>query len=395
MARNLPLEAQGSPEQPLGMSTALFLRYYWQRAPLLIRQAFPGFQAPLSGDDLAALACDDQALARLVRYRRRSDRWEVQHGPLSEADFDQLPAADWTLLVQDVDKWDPEVAALLAHFDFIPRWRVDDIMVSFAAPGGSVGAHVDHYDVFLLQGQGQRHWAIDATAEPDLSYRDDVPLKLLRHFQPSHDWLLQPGDMLYLPPGIPHHGVAEGACLTLSIGMRAPATGELLLPLIDEFAEELGEAQRFTDPGREPCAQPDTLEDDDVERFRNQIEGALKQLQSRSKADLADFCARFLSQYRQAAQPQPPRRAASLNAIAKALKDGKRMHLANGLRGLRRRTDPPALFVAGQRWALPDSLSDSLTGDGLDYARWSRLDADLQQRLRQMLGEGLLALVRR
>lgn len=295
MARNLPLEAQGGPEQPLGMSAALFLRYYWQRAPLLIRQAFSGFQAPLSGNDLAALASEADALSRLVRYRRRSDRWEVQHGPLSEADFEQLPAEDWTLLVQDVDKWDPDVAALLAHFNFLPRWRIDDIMVSFAAPGGSVGAHVDHYDVFLLQGEGQRRWAIDATAEPDLSYRDDAPLKLLRHFQPSHEWLLQPGDMLYLPPGIPHHGVAEGACLTLSIGMRAPATGELLLPLIEEFAEELGEAQRFSDPGRDPCMQPDTLEDEDVERVRRQVVAALQRLQSQPKTALADFCARYLS----------------------------------------------------------------------------------------------------
>src|SRR5687768_5616258 len=169
----VPIEITASPGQPLGMPAAQFLRDYWQKRPLLVRGAFPGYVAPLSPEDLAGLACEEQALSRLVQYDRASDAWSVRQGPFAEEEFPQLPRQDWTLLVQDVDKWDADVAALLAAFDFLPRWRIDDIMVSFAAPGGSVGAHVDQYDVLLLQAAGHRRWQIDARPNPPLAFRDD------------------------------------------------------------------------------------------------------------------------------------------------------------------------------------------------------------------------------
>jgi 50S ribosomal protein L16 3-hydroxylase len=162
----------------------------------------------------------------------------VRHGPFEEELFPQLGDHDWTLLVQDVDKWDADVAALLPAFDFLPRWRIDDIMVSFAATGGSVGAHVDQYDVFLLQAQGHRRWQIDASPNPSVEFRHDVELKLLHAFHPTHEWVLGPGDMLYLPPGVPHHGVAEDPCLTFSVGMRAPSTAELLGDFVDTLAAD-------------------------------------------------------------------------------------------------------------------------------------------------------------
>src|SRR5690606_2913440 len=163
-----------------------------------------------------------------------------------------MPDHDWTLLVQDVDKWDADIRALLARFDFLPRWRIDDVMVSFAATGGSVGAHVDQYDVFLLQAQGRRRWQIDASDSPPLGFRDDVELKLLRAFTPTHDWVLEPGDMLYLPPGVPHHGVAEDPCLTFSVGMRAPSAAELLGDFVDTLAADAPESLRYGDAGLAP-----------------------------------------------------------------------------------------------------------------------------------------------
>src|SRR5690606_24439702 len=176
-----------------------------------------------AAEDLAGLACEESALSRLILLDRATDAWWVRNGPFDDADFAALPQRDWTLLVQDVDKWDQDVAALLQSFDFLPRWRIDDIMVSYAVPGGSVGAHVDQYDVFLLQVGGRRRWRIDNRTDPPLEFRADAELRLLQQFDPSHEWLLEPGDMLYLPPGVPHHGVAEDACLTFSVGMRAPA----------------------------------------------------------------------------------------------------------------------------------------------------------------------------
>ena len=215
----LPIEIDAAALPPLGMPPVEFLRDYWQKHPLLIRNAFPAFATPdfvppITPEDLAGLACEDTALSRIVAHDRKHDRWLLRHGPFPEDMFPGMPDHDWTLLVQDVDKWDADVAALIDAFDFLPRWRIDDIMVSFAAPGGSVGAHVDQYDVFLLQAQGHRRWQIDDSRNPPLDFRNDVDLRLLQRFHPSHDWTLGPGDMLYLPPGVPHHGVAEDACLT-------------------------------------------------------------------------------------------------------------------------------------------------------------------------------------
>ena len=210
----LPIEVDARALPPLGMPPAEFLRDYWQKKPLLVRNAYPGLGTPIEPEDLAGLACEEGTLSRLVAHDRDEDRWMVRHGPFDEALFPQLGDHDWTLLVQDDDKWDADVAALLPAFGFLPRWRIDDVMVSFAATGGSVGAHVDQYDVFLLQAHGRRRWQVDTRPGAPLDFRDDVELRLLRHFDPDHDWVLAPGDMLYLPPG------AANDTMTSSIRQR-------------------------------------------------------------------------------------------------------------------------------------------------------------------------------
>ena len=296
----------GAPT-PLGMPPAEFLRDYWQKRPLLVRNAFPGFESPLSPEDLAGLACEDLALSRIVMHDRDNDRWQLRTGPFPEELFPTLPHQDWTLLVQDVDKWDAGVAALLSRFDFLPRWRIDDVMVSFAAPGGSVGAHVDQYDVFLLQAQGHRRWQVDAGDDPPLGFRDDVELKLLREFHPTHDWVLGPGDMLYLPPGVPHHGVAEDACLTFSVGMRAPSAAELLGDYVDTLAAEADEALRYRDPDLQPAADPNEIDADAMKRVLE----ALNLLRMDGGDRLGDWFGGFITRYRSpgdvAPGPVPPR----------------------------------------------------------------------------------------
>ena len=190
-----PIEVDAGGQPPLGMAPGLFLRDYWQKRPLLLRNAFPGFIAPLQPEDLAGLACEELALSRLVQYERGSDRWVLRSGPFEEHVFPALPTRDWTLLVQDVDKWDADVQALLQHFGFLPSWRVDDVMVSFAAPGGSVGAHVDQYDVFLLQVEGRRRWRIGRETGLRALNRDTMLRFYRNYYRPGNTILSIVGDV--------------------------------------------------------------------------------------------------------------------------------------------------------------------------------------------------------
>ena len=288
------IEVDASKNQPLGMPAKTFLRDYWQKKPLLIRNAFTNFVSPIEPEDLAGLACEEMALSRIVLHDRQSDAWTLRTGPFTEEEFPGMPDHDWTLLVQDVDKWDVDVRGILRHFDFLPRWRIDDVMVSFAAAGGSVGAHVDQYDVFLLQAQGQRHWQIDARPDPATGFRDDVELKLLREFNPSHAWTLEPGDMLYLPPGVPHHGVAVNPCLTFSIGMRAPSSAELVSDYLDNLIAEADESMRYHDPDLVPPKDPNEI---DAAAMVRAVE-ALNALRLNDPDRLGDWFGRFITTYR-------------------------------------------------------------------------------------------------
>ncbi|MEO6365923.1 MAG: cupin domain-containing protein [Luteimonas sp.] len=288
------IEIDAAARPPLGMPAGDFLRDYWQKKPLLIRNAFPDFVSPIAPEDLAGLACEEAALSRVIAHDRVHDSWVVRHGPFPEAYFPTLPQHDWTLLVQDVDKWDADIRALLAHFDFLPRWRIDDVMVSFAAPGGSVGAHVDQYDVFLLQAHGHRRWQVDVSAKPVVACRDDVELKMLREFHPTHDWVLGPGDMLYLPPGVPHHGVADDACLTFSIGMRAPSAAELLGDFVDALSADEDESVRYRDADLTLPADPHEI---DAAAMRRVVD-ALNALRMNDPDRLGDWFGSFITTYR-------------------------------------------------------------------------------------------------
>ena len=207
-----------------GLSPKNFLRDYWQKKPLLVRGALPGFQGLLTPGGLIDLACCEDAQSRLIT--QKNGKWEVRHGPFTARNISRLPKKHWTLLVQDVNHFLPEARELLLQFNFIPHARLDDLMVSYAPEGGGVGPHFDSYDVFLLQGTGSRHWQISAQQDKELVM--NAPLKILRDFRPEQEWMLEPGDMLYLPPGYAHNGVAaDDHCMTYSVGFRAPTYQEL------------------------------------------------------------------------------------------------------------------------------------------------------------------------
>jgi 50S ribosomal protein L16 3-hydroxylase len=228
-----------------GLTPAAFLRRHWQKRALLVPQAMPGFAGCVSAPALFALAARDDVESRIVLRERA--RWSTLEGPFRKSVFKQLPAKGWTLLVHGVNLHLPSADALLRRFAFIPYARLDDLMVSYAVPGGGVGAHFDSYDVFLLQGGGRRRWCV--SRQHDLSLRRGMPLKILARFHPSDNWTLGPGDMLYLPPDHAHEGVAVDTCMTYSIGFRAPTAQELGTAFLDWLRDNVAIEGRYADPG--------------------------------------------------------------------------------------------------------------------------------------------------
>ncbi|MEQ9813880.1 MAG: cupin domain-containing protein, partial [Azospirillaceae bacterium] len=276
------------PRSPLGaLAPADFLARHWQRAPLLVRDALPDLGGLLTPDDLAGIACDPEALARLVI--RTKDSWEVRHGPFEEDEFGRLPRRGWSLLVSCVDAWVPALAAVTRRFGFLPAWRFDDCMVSYAPEGGGVGPHVDQYDVFLVQLAGRRRWSVGGPAG---GFRPGLPLRILEAFAPTERWDLGPGDMLYLPPGTAHDGVSlDDDCLTLSIGFRAPSAADLLATLAQGLAER--EDARFADAGRAPAEHRLAITEADLDRTQALLRSAVE-----DRDAVADALARLVTEPR-------------------------------------------------------------------------------------------------
>jgi 50S ribosomal protein L16 3-hydroxylase len=228
-----------------GLSHKAFLHQYWQKKPLMVRGALPDFQGLLSGEELINLACREDSHSRVITQRR--GKWQLAQGPFTPGFFSRLPKKKWTLLVQDINHFLPAARELLLQFNFIPHSRLDDLMVSYATIGGGAGPHFDSYDVFLLQGMGRRCWKI----APQLDQRmiEDAPIKILRSFTPAQEWVLEPGDMLYLPPFYAHHGIASSAhCMTYSIGFRAPSYQELATQFLIYLQDHASVEGMYRDP---------------------------------------------------------------------------------------------------------------------------------------------------
>lgn len=372
------IEITANAEHRLGMPAGQFLREYWQRKPLLIRRAFANLGCPITPEDLAGLACEEYALSRIVIHDAKRDRWTLENGPFEESRFASLPKRDWTLLVQDVDKWDGDVANLLDAFAFLPSWRIDDIMVSYAVDGGSVGAHVDQYDVFLLQAQGKRRWRIDTTTNPSAQFRDDAELRLLREFNPDHDWLLEAGDMLYLPPGVPHHGVAEGDCLTFSIGMRAPAVSELIVDFAESLAEALPEELRYRDADIKLADEPGKIDAAAIARVRE----ALAKLSDIDDVSLAAWFAQFITRYRSANTPAPRPKPLSATQWQRERESGGRLQRNPWARVAWTVQDDGAIvYACGDAFPCSNALAQRLCersalGD-IDLGKLDARDADV------------------
>jgi 50S ribosomal protein L16 3-hydroxylase len=419
-ASPFPIEVRARARQPLGMPPARFLRDYWQKRPLLIRAAFPDFRNPVEPDDLAGLACEELVLSRIVieercastktdsrvrgndgqEQRSTDSRWTLRNGPFAERDFAKLPKSHWTLLVQDVDKWDADAAALLAQFDFLPSWRVDDVMISYAEDGGSVGAHIDQYDVFLLQGLGRRRWQISTDPAASKEFRADAELKLLREFTPTHEWILESGDMLYLPPGISHHGVALGPCMTYSIGMRAPSQAELIGDFIDHLVEAMPEEARYVDADLAPARSAGEIDETTIARVTRAMPwlrvGATEEPDAASipASALRGWFGGFITRYRSAHAVAPNPRPLTDAAFARALKQNLRVQRNPWSRCAWMRAGRGAmLFVAGDSHTCSLRFAQAFCAN-VDFPVSAAVNGKDRCVLRALIDAGHLALVR-
>lgn len=259
------------------LSAEMFLKNYWQKKPLLFKGAFPDFQDPLSPDELAGISMQEGVHARIVREKQGRKSWTLAKGPFDEELLRNMPEKDWTLLVSNLEQWADGAASILDHFPFIPHWRCDDLMASFAPVGGSVGPHTDSYDVFLIQGMGRRRWQIAEKYRPEII--DGVDLKVLKSFKSESEWVLESGDMLYLPPGVAHYGVALENCMTYSVGFRAPTVRMLagnLLNISDSvLADSLATETLFQDPDLKLQSCPGEITAASVESIRTLLEPVL------------------------------------------------------------------------------------------------------------------------
>lgn len=285
------------------LTPAQFLRDYWQKKPLLIRNAYPGFGYLLTKENLISLSTKEDVQSRLVQYQHQE--WSLAYGPMKQRDIAKLKGK-WTLLVQDVNHFLPEAQTLLKQFNFIPHARLDDLMVSFAPDGGGVGPHFDSYDVFLLQGSGQRLWQI--SKQKDQRLLEDAPLRILKHFKPEQEWLLESGDMLYLPPNYAHHGVAVGDCMTYSIGFRAPSHQTLINEFLMYLQDHLEIKGMYADPDLKTAKNPAKISDSMITK----VSTVLNKIKF-DKQDIKKFLGQYLTEPKSHIFFNPPQAPISKN----------------------------------------------------------------------------------
>jgi 50S ribosomal protein L16 3-hydroxylase len=344
-----------------GISPKRFMKEYWQKKPLLVRGAIPAFAlsgqtlaSPLSMDDLANLASQKNVESRLIQ----SKPWSLGHGPFKKTEIPALTERDWTLLVQGVNGHHPAAKTVMSWFRFIPEARLDDLMISIAGPNGGVGPHVDSYDVFLIQMAGRRQWKI--SDQKDLSLKDGLPLKILKNFQATDDWVLEPGDMLYLPPNIAHDGIAlDAGCQTWSVGFRVPTYKELINEILWRTTEALENdpelCQLYTDPNQPATKDPALVPDELIKVIQNKLNRI-----HWSKSDVSCTLAAVLSEPKPQVVFTPPTPLLSFAEFKKALRT----------QGLELSPLSKALYDKDFLYLNGESMSDS---EAEDWDFWCHL----------------------
>ena len=378
---------------PEGIDLRHFLDHYWQQRPLLMRGALKEYDFPLDAGELAGLACEEAVESRLVIGDDHA-HWQLEHGPFDETRFAALPETGWTLLVQDVDKYLPEVARLLQPFAFLPRWRFDDVMISYAVPGGSVGPHIDTYDVFLVQGQGRRRWLIDTSPRSE-ELLPDLPIRILAEFRPEQEWLLEGGDVLYLPPGVAHWGIAETECMTWSVGVRDPSIQEMLDSFAQFLMERIPEREHYRDPPLSPPVSSSAIPPDFVARTFSDLDRWLRNDDLRRR-----WFGCFVTEVKSHLLIEPPERPVSAAELRPLLEEGNRLsrHPFARFAWSGSEATEPLLFACGEvfdaRGLSPELLEALCSASHIEHPllRSCLADSPCRQLLAELVSLGYLVL---
>lgn len=329
------------------LTPAQFLTEYWQKKPLLIRQAIPNFKGLLTPNELAGLSCEEDVQSRIIQQQNK--KWRVKQGPFCAHDFTKLPEKDWTLLVQNVNHHLPEAAELLKKFNFIPHARLDDLMVSYAPDGSGIGPHFDSYDVFLLQGSGKRNWKI--SSQQDFNLNKDAPIKVISDFVAEQEWTLEAGDMLYLPPQFAHCGMAVGEdCMTYSIGFRASKAQELIHEFLIYLQDNTSAEGLYADPGLSLQQHPAEISDLMVEKVKQILEKI-----TWDKSDVGEFLGRYLTEPKPDVFFEPPRKIMVADFAKKLSKKPLLLNLKSQML-----FQQNAFYINGESFAVPTPLIDCI-----------------------------------
>lgn len=348
-----------------GLTPEQFLAEYWQKKPLCVRGALADFVCPVTPEELGGLALEEDVESRLLQEHGPDRPWQLEHGPLTEEQLLALPATHWTLLIQEINKHVPEFALLQDRFNFIPNWRLDDVMVSFAPAHGTVGPHADNYDVFLIQGPGRRRWQISSQQPTEEDLIPGMDLRIMKDFVPEQEWILEPGDLLYLPPGVPHHGVALEDCITISVGFRAPALAELTAAYCADVLDGMDTELFYEDPDLAPQAQPGEI----TAQARAKVRAELRKL-LRDDAAIDEWFGRFTTGVRPGHDIPEPEVELSAEQLRHQLETEGAIWRSEYCRYayIRDAGAGPTLFVAGEPTPLTPELLplvERLTGERL------------------------------
>ena len=331
-----------------------FFQNYWQKKPLLIKNAIPNFESPLDADELAGLACEEEVESRLILEIGGQKPWEVTSGPISEEVLTSLPETNWSLAIQGVDRLIPEVSKLLSHFKFLPNWLLDDIMTSYAPDKGSVGAHIDNYDVFIIQAQGRRRWFLGGEPEYNEKYQEGLDIRLLEKFEPVYEWDVESGDVLYIPTRFAHHGVAIGECLNYSVGFRAPTDIELVNSLASWSLDKEVPEKFFSDPNIEQQESPGEITDKSLNALAQHIKDFI------DSPNFKLWFGEHISEPKTYLQQQEEDTQLTDEQLLAELRNGEVLLPAEGLKRCWIRSTESLLFIEGERVNVSKPLNPEI-----------------------------------
>lgn len=346
---------------PLGnLTPEQFLKEYWQKKPLVIRQAFPKLQCPISAEELAGLACEEDVSSRIIIEKDGDHPWQPIFGPMDDDTFANLPESHWTLAVNDLEKVVPELAWISDLFRFIPDWRFDDLLCSYAADQGSVGPHFDLYDVFIIQGSGKRRWQISTAEVTEDNQAEGTPLRIQKTFNAEQEWILEPGDMIYIPPNVSHHGVSLGESISFSVGYRAVSHADLLNDFISHITQNLSPKLTYQDADLKVQSHPAEITNDAIER----VTSIFKEYLIPNHPEVRRWFGRYMSDPKSENNEAPEDSIESIDELLKEIQAGAILvrHPASRF-AYTIQDSTPLLFIDGNDYRVSSKFAESLCQD--------------------------------